>query len=145
MLDTLLEQERAVSAVLAESTKASNRDLIQSSNMVCKMTYIPGMFGSHSCNSYRAIVCREVSISFSTQCSTHCFKKKHLVTADTDPDITVQLKTPIADNLKAHFLDREFALLASAVDPRYKRQKFLDSSERRAVFRILVEVGGSSR
>ena len=72
--------------------------------------------------------------------------KKHLVTADTDPDITVQLKTAIADNLKAHFLDkkqREFALLASAVDPRYKSLKFLDSSERGAVFRILV-IGNDS-
>ena len=31
---TLLEQERAVSAVLAENTKASDRDLIQCSDMV---------------------------------------------------------------------------------------------------------------
>ena len=33
--------------------------------------------------------------------------------------------------------------MASAVDPRYKSLKFLDSSERGAVFRILVEVIGN--
>ena len=84
MLDTLLEQERAV------STKASDRDLIQSSDMVCKMTYIRDVLKPLAIATERLCVEKYPSLSLVQPVLT-ALLKKHLVTTDTDPDITVQL------------------------------------------------------
>ena len=140
MLERLIEQERAVSAVLAESTKASDRDLIPSSESIVKMKRITAVLKPFAVATQRLCAEKVPSLSLVQPVLT-ALLKKHLSPSDLDPGIVTELKNAIATSIRAHFTDesqRMTTYLTSVLDPRYKLLNFVDSHTKQYVFDNLL-------
>lgn len=136
MLSRIAEQQTAISAVLAESTKAADRDMILSSveiaQVECAMAVLKPL------SQATEMLSREKMPSFSViQPLLTALQKKHLKVSAVEPKMALDMKEAITGNLARHFSDderRKLMLVATCLDPRFSRLKFLSSRERTDVY-----------
>ena len=136
MLERIIEQETALSAVFAESGKAAHRDIILTSTEVSKIQCIASVLRPLAQATTLLGAEKSPSISLVQPILT-ALLKKHLQTSDIEPKLAIDLKTAIAQSINLHFSDteqREMMLISSSLDPRFKGLKFFSSSERASVF-----------
>ena len=136
MLKRIIEQETALSAVLAESGKAAHRDMILTSTVVSKIQCIASVLRPLAQATTLLGAEKSPSISLVQHILT-ALLKKHLQTSDIESKLAIDLKTAIAQSINLHFSDteqHEMMLISSSLDPRFKGLKFLSSSERASVF-----------
>ena len=127
MLSRIAEQQTAISAVLAESTRAVHRDMILSSGEVaqveCAMAVLKPlaqateMLGGEKMPSLSVV-----------QPMLTALKRKHLKVSVVEPNMALDMKQAIASSIDEHFSDddqRRVMLIASCLDPRFCRLKFL--------------------
>ena len=140
MLSSVVEQQQAISSVLAGSSKPSDRDMIPSSADLRKFGYVLKVLEPLA--QATTLLCSEKVLTLSiVQPVLTALLRRHLETSDDDPRLILDLKTTIASNLKAHISDpdrRNLRLLASVLDPRHKDLRFLPSSERAKVYSDLL-------
>ena len=133
MLERIIEQETALSALLAESGKAAHRDMILTSTEVSKIASVLRPLAQAT-----TLLGAEKSPSIShVQPILTALLKKHLQTSDIESKLAINLKTAIAQSINLHFSgteQHEMMLISSSLDPRFKGLKFLSSSERASVF-----------
>ena len=136
MLDRIVEQQTAISAVLAESKRAVDRDMILTSGelaaMECVIAWCPEAIGPSD-----RWVHRKRQLSQVVQPLLTALLKKHLKVSDVDPNVALDMKTTVTSNIEGHFSDEEqhnFMLLVSCLDPRFSKLKFLPSRERADVY-----------
>ena len=70
-------------------------------------------------------------------------RRKHLKVSAVEPKMALDMKEVIARSLDQHFSDedqRKLMLIASCLDPRFCRMKFLPSKERADVYAELVRI-----
>ena len=122
MLSCLVEQQVAVSAVLAESSKTTDRDLILSSAeiaaMECAISVLQPLAQATEMLGGEKIP----SISVIQPVLT-ALRRKHLQTSAVEPQMAVHMKQAIAKNIDNHFSDvqqRNLMLCATCLDPRFK-------------------------
>ena len=142
ILERLTEQQAAVSAVLAESKKSSDRDLILSSSKIAKIECIMDVLKPLARATEILSVEKMPSVSIVQPILT-ALLKRHLIPSDVEPSITNNLKSVISRNMQQHFSDeslRSLMLVASVLDPRFKGLKFLSSSERSSVYSYLLDM-----
>ena len=98
MLDRLLEQQIAISAVLVESAKPRDRDLVPSSIELVAMQQIVNVLRPLAAATN--LLCGEKYPSLSLTLPTvTALLRKHLVTSEVEPQIVVSLKNAIAQKL----------------------------------------------
>ena len=142
MLSRIAEQQTAISAVLAESTRAVDRDMILSSGEVaqveCAMAVLKPlaqateMLGGEKMPSLSVV-----------QPMLTALKRKHLKVSVVEPNMALDMKQAIASSNDEHFSDddqRRVMLIASCLDPRFCRLKFLPSKERADVYTELARI-----
>ena len=134
MLERLLEQEAAVSAVLVKDRKF--RHLVLDPNDLFIMQHVATVLKPLA--QATEMLCEEKQPSISVILPTLvALLKKHLATANSEPEVVTSFKVAISQKLAAHFTDpdlRHFLLMASFLDPRFKLLKFISSSERADVY-----------
>ena len=134
MLERIIEQETALSAVLAESEKAAHCDMILTSTEVSKIQCIVLRPLAQATTLLGAEKSPSISL---VQPILTALLKKHLQNSDIEPKLAIDLKIAIAQSINLHFSDTEqhkMMLISSSLDPRFKGLKFLSSSERASVF-----------
>ena len=140
MLNRLLEQRQAVTAVLLESTKTSVRELMLSASETSEIEFIASSLEplAHA----TTMLCSETVPSLSlVQPLLAALLKRHLKHSEVDAKIVADIKSAIARSIAERFSDadqKNIMLKASALDPRFKAMKLLSSSERADVYAQLL-------
>lgn len=146
MLDRLLEQRGAVSAVLTDSTvsKRSDRDLELTTsqwrmaedivNVLKPMIKLTELLSQDMNTSLSATVPMLMNI-----------KKRHLVVHEDDSAVTKTLKTTLTEEidrrweLKGRLLESSIYIKAAILDPRFKKLSFFTDDEQRNEAYTVVE------
>ena len=141
MIERILEQRTALSAVLMESTKAVERALMLNNDEItileCTVKVLEPF--AHA----TTMLCAEKLPSASIiKPVLTALVKKFLVISESEPVVATSMKNAILASINSHFQDASITkatLIASALDPRHKALKFLKSTEREEVFANVME------
>ena len=136
MLDRIIEQQTAISAVLAESKRAVDRDMILTSGELAVMECMIGVLKPLAQATEMVGAQKTPTLSIVQPLLT-ALLKKHLKVSDVEPKVALDMKTIITSSIEGHFSDEEqhnFMLLVSCLDPRFSKLKFLPSRERADVY-----------
>ena len=125
MIERLIEQHGAISVVLMESTKASDRDLILTPNEITQLENVASVL--RPLQEANTILSTEKAISIS------------LVQLVMAANMKSQILTCIQDHFSESFKS-ELMLMASAIDPHFKSLKFLPSSQRSPIYTSLTNI-----
>ena len=141
MIESLLSMERSVAAVLLESKRAVDRDLILQSDELAKLRCIAEVLKPLVIATEMLCVESVPSISM-VQPMVTVLRKKHLAPSVLDTVIVTDMKTAIVRCIDEHFSDvdlNHLYSLASYLDPRFKNLKYLPASERSTVYSRVVD------
>ena len=142
MLCRVAEQQKAISAVLAESSKVSDRDMILSSGEIAQVECAVAVLEPLALDT--EMLSGEKMPSFSViQPLLTALQKKHLKISAVEPKMALDMKEAVVGNLAHHLSDdeqRKLMLIATCLDPRFNRLKFLSSRERTDVYAKLASL-----
>ena len=146
MLSRIAEQQTAISAVLAESARAVDSDMILSSGEVAQVECAMGVLKPLA--QATEVLGGEKMPSLSVvQPMLAALKRKHLKVSAVEPKMALDMKQVIASSIDQHFSvdhQRQLMLIASCLDPRFCKLKFLPSKERADVYAELVRIANDS-
>lgn len=136
MLRRILEQEKAISAVLLASGKPRDRDMMLLSTELSEMQSLASVLKplAHATETLSAEKSPTISV---IQPILTALLKKHLCPSDDDSTGVADIKSAIASGLRMRFIDPDISkvtLMASAIDPRFKSLRFLSSPQKEEVY-----------
>ena len=140
MIQRLLEQQAAVSAVLLESGKVAHRAMLLTAEEVTDLELIATILQPFQQATTMLSSDKSPSISL-VQPVICALRKKALVISEGDPKIVTDVKNAVSAVLDRYFNDPEQELLLSVIaslDPRFKSLKFLPLADRPQVFSKLA-------
>ena len=141
MAKRILEQQSAISAVLLQSHKRSDRELLLSPADITLLEHIVEVLQPFAEATTMLSSEKYVSVSV-VQPILKALLKKHLRPSDTDSQIVTDMKAALYTSLSSHFSDsdqQKLMVLATVLDPRFKSLKFLPSAERKHVYVDLLD------